>query len=162
MLMALQEGVSGQKITPDSIGTTLEIPVGNGRLPAVVDGWGNPLTFFRWPTGSLDLNAAPGASTVTDIYGNANYPQPGPSNDPTDPEGKLTSATFLANTTYVTNFQAAVGYTLPARTAAGTAQSYVLRPLVVSSGPDGKLGLDGFAAPDGTSDSFDNLISAAQ
>jgi hypothetical protein len=33
---------------------------------------------------------------------------------------------------------------------------------VVSSGPDGKLGLDGFATPDVTSDSFDNLTSTAQ
>jgi prepilin-type N-terminal cleavage/methylation domain-containing protein len=158
LLMALQEGISGQKLNIDDLGnaTVGTVSAGNGTLPYLADAWGSPISFFRWPTGSTDLN-----------LGGA---QAGTNHDLTDPQGLLTSTTWLSSATNVSNFQAAIGYTPPQQGASG-ALSYTLVPLLVSPGPDLSLGMnsgsvntgiDPNATPDGTGKDADNISSASQ
>jgi hypothetical protein len=152
LLMALQAGVSGQKLNPGDLGgsSVASFPLpGGGQIPALVDSWGSPLAFFRWPTGSPDLN--PGGS------------QPGSNNDSTDPQGYLTATNWqtTGTPTYVSIFAQAIGYTPPPG-AGNQPQSYKLAPLLVSAGPDTKLGLDPNANPNTTTgDDKDNISSAA-
>jgi prepilin-type N-terminal cleavage/methylation domain-containing protein len=148
LLMALQVGVSGQKFNPEDFGANAfpSFRAGNGNLQALVDGWGSPLAFFRWPTGNPDLNP--------------NGARPGTSNDSTDREGYLTSPTWLASSSWTSNFKSAIGYTPPPNPG-GAPQSYRLVPLLVSPGPDRLLGLDANATPDSTGAANDNLSSAA-
>jgi hypothetical protein len=180
LLMALQEGVSGQKFNAEDLGSAAlgTFPAAGSNptatIQALVDGWGSPLAFFRWPTGSPDLNPPPGSGTLTDLFGNPNFPQAGTNHDTTDPQGYLTSTAWLSNGAYQAAFQSAMRYTAPPQGASG-AQTYTLYPILVSAGADSSqysaslspsdyhLGLDGNAAPiTGNTDSLDNLSSAQQ
>jgi prepilin-type N-terminal cleavage/methylation domain-containing protein len=162
LLMALQEGISGQKLNPDDLGNSslVNFSAGTGTLQALVDGWGSPVAFFRWPTANTDLN--PGS-----------LPQAGTNHDLTDPQGYLTSTSWLGSpypSKNVTAFASAIGYTPPAQGGSG-AQSYTLAPLLVSPGPDMALGMssgsvntgiDPNATTDATGNATDNVSSAAQ
>jgi prepilin-type N-terminal cleavage/methylation domain-containing protein len=151
LLMALQRGSSGAGFQPDDLGrgSTLNLTAGSVTIPALVDAWGSPLQFYRWPTGDPILN--PGGA------------QAGAGNDPTDPTGLLESPTWLSANGAA--FATVFGYTPPSATAGGAAQSYRLEPLIVSWGPDGLLGLDTVTATptvsaSGTNDSADNISTA--
>ncbi len=138
LLMALQENVSGQAINTSDLGTIENVPVGSGSIPVLVDGWGTPLAFFRWPTGASDLNA------VT-----AGMPP-----DPTDPQGFFANGAWLGNPAYVANFLSGIGYTPPGPLSAQ------LTPLLVSAGPDQVFGLDVHATPisGAASDNLDAVV----
>jgi prepilin-type N-terminal cleavage/methylation domain-containing protein len=135
LLAALTRGEGGNQLTPADLGVSTNIkefgPTFNPQLPtisALVDGWGKPLAFCRWPAGSPQLN--PGGA------------QPGNKNDAGDPTGLLTSPSWL-NSQGATTFQQ-VCHPLPKAAANGEPQSYRLVPLVVSPGQDGNLALDPF------------------
>ncbi len=172
LLMALQQGISGQKFNPEDLGNaalgTFPTPNG-GTIQALVDGWGSPIAFVRWPTGSSDLNPS--------------GPQLG-FFDTTDPQGYLASAAWLTWATSGTpptpmqKFQIGIGYSPP--TTSGT--SYALLPLLVSPGADTSdytnsrdpnnpmypdpghyhLGLDQNANTINATDASDNISSAQQ
>jgi prepilin-type N-terminal cleavage/methylation domain-containing protein len=145
LMMALQQGFSGGGFHAEDLGVaaTSNFSAGTtgGTIPALVDSWGTPLAFVRWPKGSLDLN--PSGAT-------AGF------HDPSDPEGTFAVASWIS--TNSTAFQNQFGFTPP---SAGT--SYTLVPLIVSAGPDQTLGFsDNFATPDATGAANDNISSAAQ
>jgi prepilin-type N-terminal cleavage/methylation domain-containing protein len=105
-----------------------------GGAPGLVDAWGNPLFFCRWPVGD------PTANFVSPV--NPSGFQPG-MNDPVDPKGQLTVASWLNSTSYSS---ASAGFAflchpLPPRSQTGGPQSVNLTPVIVSSGADKTLGL---------------------
>ena len=83
--MALGRGEDGGGVKPEDLGVNSFIhnfPTPNGgTIPGLVDGWGKPLAFCRWPVFSPPLN--PGG-----------LPQAGDNNDPVDPSGLLVSTTW--------------------------------------------------------------------
>jgi prepilin-type N-terminal cleavage/methylation domain-containing protein len=129
LLSALTRGEGGNQLSGADLGISASLGTGttpNGMpVSYLIDGYGQPLAFCRWPTGSTVLNP--------------NGPQQG-LHDSGDPTGLLTNAQWLA-TTGAQQFQVNC-HALPPRTAANEPQSYRLAPLVASPGPDKTLGLD--------------------
>jgi prepilin-type N-terminal cleavage/methylation domain-containing protein len=142
LLMALQRRVDGGGVSADDLGKAstqlVKLPNGN-TISVLVDGWGTPLWFIRYPTSFAFLN--PGG------------PQPGVANDPLDPQGLLASQsqTWL-NSPGRSQFQG-LFHLLPS--SAGV--SYVIQPVIVSSGPDQQLGIDGFGNVLNAGQAQDNL-----
>jgi hypothetical protein len=145
LLLALQQGFGGGGFKPEDLGVsaTLNFAAGTGSIPALVDGWGMPLAFVRWPKGSPDLN--PTGAT-------AGF------NDPSDPEGTFAAASWYNSTTpnYASAFTTQFGFAPP-----GVGVSYKLMPIIVSAGPDQAITLDAFATPTTVADN-DNISSATQ
>jgi prepilin-type N-terminal cleavage/methylation domain-containing protein len=145
LLMALKRQVSGAGISSQDLGAYVKLfPLTNAagatvNVEGLADTYGNPVTFCRWPTGFAELVG----------------PRVG-FQDPADPEGYLTHAGWL--TSGSTTFLAQL-HPLPPRSAAGEPQSYKLRPLIISPGDDGSLGMDPktLSPVDATAD--DNLFS---
>ena len=163
LLWALQRGESGSALKESDIGTgslkdfgliptsakdpssgqtpngALGLPTGS--VKGLVDNWGTPLAFCRWPVYSLQLNPAPTKNpppppAAPGVY----YPQNGDNNDPDDPSGLLESTTWQATGGF-TLFQQLCHPLVP-HTAGTEAQTYRIFPLIVSAGPDRRLGLD--------------------
>jgi len=116
-------------------------------LKEVVDAWGNPLVFYRWPVDNPDIQ--PKTSTV-----NA---------DPQDPDGFLLSGSWPQAS--VTTFEGLCHSLTDPTSGARSARNYS-NGSIVSFGPNGKLGLvfgpgttpSNFTMKqDNTNDSFDNL-----
>ncbi len=182
----MQQGQGGGGISAEDIGTSFvqnysyQSPAGSGpklTVQAIVDGWGTPLAFCRWPwqcyvvnpSGTFPSGAAPG-----------NAAQSGPNNDPFDPRGLLCDFFWLTATdaspptgytTFAGEFNGLLGYTPPAWTGTSTTghpNSYVLAPLIVSAGLDQTMGIDptqGALAtattnPSGTLAVLDDVFSA--
>lgn len=123
-----------------------------GSLKMIVDAWGNPLAFSRWPTGS--------AEPV-----NAGQPQSG-LNDAQDPRGTLANQSWA--TTSNNGYTAFITYmhALPAGSTSPT--SYKLVPEVYSAGADKQFGVtqnldftdsNGNATATPNPQAFDNLYS---
>lgn len=94
----------------------------NDGVPELIDNWGTPLAFYRFPDGSTELqNSNPVSGT-----GKSAILQ-----DPLDPEGKLVNwpnrGVFEANIHKI---------------SAGTTPTYYIIPALISAGPDQQLGLD--------------------
>jgi hypothetical protein len=107
---------------------TYSLANGNS-LPMIVDNWGQPLVFFRWPLGDSTFQSTAPKSAGTLI-------------DPLDPTGRL------ADTTWSTAF-----YTLaePAIKHSVRAGPNYLLPVVVSVGMDGDLGITDYYMSPATS-----------
>jgi prepilin-type N-terminal cleavage/methylation domain-containing protein len=138
LLIALQAGFAGGGFKPEDLGIAATqqftgtdkvsgLPV---TVTALVDYWGTPLTFIRWPSGDPFLNPPGGVA------------QPGAGNDPSDPQGTFTVPSWLSNTTFQTNFAGTFGYSPPARSASGGPQSFKLVPIIYSAGPDRQMTLN--------------------
>lgn len=126
-----------------------------GSINGLVDPFGQPLAFSRWPTGSVDLNPSQGLNPIN-LTINAIpvvlQPQTG-FKDPEDPLGTLTDPTWVGTagaTAFANSFH-------PVQASA----SFKLQPLVISAGPDKILGLEPttfcpLSPPDA---SFDNIVA---
>jgi prepilin-type N-terminal cleavage/methylation domain-containing protein len=173
LLLALQSNQSGGGVSQDALGRAAVGPVqlsAGLRVDALVDGWGKPLALCRWPAGSPLLNP--------------NGAAPGPSRDPTDPNGFLMNAAWLSSIA-VTEFLFPLNYPkppLPGRICiyhqpAPPGQSFRLAPLVASAGPDQSLslpqgvnyptlnyvmGLDRYTFKPVDATAYDNLYSKPQ
>jgi hypothetical protein len=124
-------------------------------LPEVVDGFGRPVGFFRWPTGDplLDASKPGGDARLT----NRDVSQ--------DPEHTLMNATW----NNASNYQNRLGvywfevFCHPVHDTFNgqyRARSYYIVPTIVSGGPNKKLGLQWpTMRPLGT-DANDNLYSS--
>jgi prepilin-type N-terminal cleavage/methylation domain-containing protein len=105
---------------------------GNINVPGLVDGWGTPLAFCRWPTGFANPNPN---GLPAPIIGGTAY---GSGTDPIDPRGYLSASTWWTNNaTNVNTTSNLIGYTLP-----GAGMAYKLGPVVASAGLDKILGLN--------------------
>jgi hypothetical protein len=107
LLLALQEGQSGGGLAAEELGqsfvTNYTYPVTTtvGGVPTtnfftvklIVDGWGTPIAFCRWPWQCYAINpsgAPPGAGPQTGIYNQSTVNASGNvPNDPGDPRGLL-------------------------------------------------------------------------
>jgi hypothetical protein len=132
LLMALNTlGTDGGVAVQDQLGYAITDTDGDG-VKELIDGWGKPLAFFRfpWNNGALqNANPAAGGSSR-----NAKFA------DPAD-----TGGTLMNNNWYSSGFRNTFeGYFHPVRNASGNANFVI--PVIVSAGPDGKFGLT-FADP---------------
>jgi prepilin-type N-terminal cleavage/methylation domain-containing protein len=138
LLSSLTRGEGGNEMSGADLGISSSIGIGttpNGQpISYLVDGYGQPLAFCRWPTGSTVLNP--------------NGAQQG-LNDSGDKGGLLTTAAWLAYNNAQPAGQRFQDYchALPDRIPSNTATpsepaSYRLAPLIASPGPDKTLGLD--------------------
>ncbi|GIW82828.1 MAG: hypothetical protein KatS3mg105_4635 [Gemmatales bacterium] len=113
LLMALTaKNRRGGEANADLLNSIESFIVDANGVKAVFDAWGNPLYFFRWPYGNDDLDRS--------------YTATGPSRDPLDPTGSLQAPNWNRN--------AFTGRCHP------IVNRYFV-PVIVSAGPDGKLGL---------------------
>ena len=138
LLLALERSTDGNGVSPETLGVNSFIsnfatPSGQ-TIQGLVDGWHTPLAFCRWPVNSVVLNPS--------------GPQPGDKNDPDDPSGLLVSTSWQ-NTPYpnmpsITDLAAFMQFChpVPQHTAGQEATTFRIYPLIVSAGPDNKLGLD--------------------
>jgi prepilin-type N-terminal cleavage/methylation domain-containing protein len=156
LLLALQSNQSGGGVSQDTLGGStvgnvqIKIKTANGQtttvgVKALVDGWGQPLAFCRYPSGNLILN--PNGATT------------GPSRDPTDPNGYLMNPSWLVGSNGAAFL---LGINQQSTLTNGPLTSFRLAPLIASSGPDRLFGLNltTFAPTDATAN--DNLYSKPQ
>jgi prepilin-type N-terminal cleavage/methylation domain-containing protein len=159
LLLALQQSPSGGGVKMEDLGVSSSIqicftdpdPVTKAPKPvnALVDGYGTPLQFSRWPTGNALV-----------LSNDPTFGLPGLANDPTDPQGLLANTTWQkAYPTAIAAFQLAF-HKLPTVNAANPApRSYALVPLLASAGSDKLMGLDPVTMAIVTSDANDDLYS---
>jgi hypothetical protein len=79
-------------IAENDLGPQAVADTNGDGVPEIVDVWGNPLAFFRFPTDNDDMNAAKPGSPTTDIR-----------RDPQDPEGLLLNPTWNSQVNYSAN-----------------------------------------------------------
>jgi prepilin-type N-terminal cleavage/methylation domain-containing protein len=105
----------------------------NGKTFQIfVDGWGNPLRFFVFPTGNDEINADPYVKPLT-----AN---PYASYDVQDPEDTLMSPAWFA--TFRNDFKAKIHDLPPPSNPPFPIAARHLLPVVASAGKDGQWGID--------------------
>ena len=171
LLEALKQGRRGNPISSDDFGSQ-SVKQFNG-VDCLVDGWGTPLQFFRWPTGSGEVNGlAPPPQPTT----SGALTPPTTVRDQQDPDGLLLSNQwYLASDTGMPVPQGSLGldfeyYFHPVHNATVTFNTtthtatgmyaYFMVPVLASAGPNKHLGLyvtDMTA--DGTGSDTDNLYS---
>lgn len=151
LLMALQRGVSGKGIDPSDLTTggqtgAAATPNG-GSIPYLTDAWGMPIYFTRVPAGIWQVNGNP---FNINPYRNPNPMTPPPptlgqpgNNDPLDPQGYLQAAGWATNPANgQTTPQANTFELLTQQALAGLNRSFMLAPMLCSSGPDKTLQTD--------------------
>jgi prepilin-type N-terminal cleavage/methylation domain-containing protein len=135
LLWALQRGEDGPALKESDFGTGSLKDFGptpnNQTVKGLIDDWGMPLAFCRWPVNSTQVN--PGGA------------QPGDKNDSDDPSGlleatnwEMSGASLSANAVQFVNWC----HPLALHPANTKAQTFRIYPLIVSAGPDKVLGLD--------------------
>ncbi len=85
LLLALQRVRSGAKLNPDDLGSGAVKDTNNDGLKEIVDDWGLPVKFVRWPAPTAPYVAS---GELDDLLTNAN-PNASKRPDPLDPEGLL-------------------------------------------------------------------------
>jgi prepilin-type N-terminal cleavage/methylation domain-containing protein len=80
LVLALQKVRGGVRLNPDELPNTALTDTNGDNLKEIVDGWGNPLTFYRWPTSFDELRATNPAAAGSKGTRFA---------DPLDPDGLL-------------------------------------------------------------------------
>jgi prepilin-type N-terminal cleavage/methylation domain-containing protein len=130
LLMALSINRGGAVINLENMGSFVRDTDADG-VNELVDGWGMPFAFFRFPTPlpgpALDMqSAAPAKTGRTALF-----------RDPLDPSGTLLNATWLGSPNGATfvNLVHAIPPPPPP-------QSFYIIPVIVSSGSDRTLGLN--------------------
>jgi prepilin-type N-terminal cleavage/methylation domain-containing protein len=133
LLMALTRGRGGaNSFNPDTLGAgavqDATYVLRNGRnitVRQIVDAWGHPIEFYRWPALNTELN--PNPLNPNPGAGVARY------RDTMDPENKLADGAWI-NTPFAGQF-AMMGHNVLLR------RTYNLNPVLISRGPNGRLGL---------------------
>jgi len=134
---------SGVKTDADTTLASNEIATAPSGQKAIVDTWGRPLRFYRFPTGNDDLN--PGGVAWSN-----------PKRNPLDRDGLLASQNWWDLTTNAgpATFNGWGLFTVTQN------QSYNLVPLVASAGRDGRIGLaPGSMAVVNADEAYDNIVS---
>src|SRR5579885_3339043 len=157
LLMALSQSTRGMTFSPsDALGRTALRDTDGDGLEEVVDGYGQPVGFYRWGTANPDLvNTTPPAGFV-----NARF------RDPLDPTGTLLDAKWNNAASY----QAKGGvywfeqYFHPVHVMNGTTwvpTAFYTVPTVVSAGRNEKMGLTWPLMGPISQDADDNIFSFA-
>lgn len=144
LLMALTaRGRRGVSLDEDLMNSLEKVDTDNDGIPELVDSWGTPLMFFRFPTGNLEVdNLCPATSGLGVKF-----------RDPLDPAGKLLSPLWYPTTIagwyggaqrgiWYQNSVLGYGYKIKntLNPAVPAESSIYTVPVVVSCGPDKKLG----------------------
>jgi len=181
LILALRKGASGnpfdeEKMAANYVQTASGVPkVAQGvNLKVLLDAWGQPLVFYRWPVNDEVNNSNPAGATSKN-------------NDPLDPEGLLLDPTWN-NWNNFRNLQGVFWfeqYCHPIKVGNArepqsySPKSYYMVPVIASAGRNNKLGLAQSPVPfppftgqfcsspqlpdlmssDGTADSYDNIYS---
>jgi type II secretory pathway pseudopilin PulG len=85
--LSLSRVRSGVKFIPDDLGSNALASGPTTSYKQFVDGWGNPLVFYRWPVNEVFS----GELATTNPAPNSSFP------DPLDPEGLLQDPTWQAS-----------------------------------------------------------------
>jgi len=130
LLLALQLNRGGVRLSADDLSSGAADTNGDG-LKELVDGWGNPLGFYRFPTGNTELD---GTKPATLVFRN-----------PLDPEGTLLNPQWN-NSKNVNNPQCGAYWFQrichKISNTSGSPISYYAPPVVASSGRDGLFGMN--------------------
>jgi prepilin-type N-terminal cleavage/methylation domain-containing protein len=153
LVLALQLGQGSANNSEDVLGSSTIADSQWSGLKMLVDAWGQPLTFSRWPTGN-------DTSVLGSTLGQAEVNQLNPSKsgtaasftDPLDPDGKLVDLSWNNASNYfdpkkqvllsVGLFEAVCHPVHDFSSGAWTPRAVYHIPTIVSSGPNGNLGLD--------------------
>jgi hypothetical protein len=175
LLLALTlSGTSGLVINTDDFGPQAIRDTNADGLQEIVDAYGTPIVYFRWPWANHDMTGDPGyfPASTTVVYGPGLNPatvEPYKSSfkDPQDKEGQLLKASWNPVTggpsASVTSFEGICHQVHDATAATYTPASYYMVPAVASAGANGAFGLDlipinGMALLT-TNDANDNIYS---
>lgn len=148
LLLALQQGRQGSAVSSDDYGSTssrlfTDSGAGNKQVPALIDAWGSPLAYYRWPWGSTELDSL--VPTIQPGISAAPVTAASIVRDPEDPVGLLLNTTW-----YATGSSGARGtfeswcHAVTNNSATGgeaPQYAYYMVPAIVSPGPDKTLGL---------------------
>jgi prepilin-type N-terminal cleavage/methylation domain-containing protein len=139
LLIALQNHPhKGMKFNAEeSLGASAIKDTDGDGVPEIIDGYGNPIAFFRWGTQAYAVNPPPGVSLdgLAKNVGSSNRDR-----DVEDPTHKLMDANWQTNYSgSVTTFQNLCHRIQDP--ANGQPRSYFTIPVVVSAGKDGDFGL---------------------
>jgi prepilin-type N-terminal cleavage/methylation domain-containing protein len=122
----------GQNVDPEGLGKNAIRDSDNDGLMEIVDGWGVPLNFYRFPTDNPEFAGIAGLKR-----------------DPLDPGGVLLNPSWNNQTNY-TNQQGVYWFEQichkvhdPSQ-ATWTPRSYYITPVVASAGRNGQIALDPF------------------
>lgn len=151
LLMALSISRAHSPVTEDQLGSNAADTDGDG-IKEIVDAWGKPLRFFRFPTNNAVLQAANPNAPGTKEFDKVR--------DPLDPQGKLLDPTWSA--VLRAQFELICGNNFKV-SATGTYPSYYTIPVIVSSGRNQKMGLDTdmslLPIPTNPNDANDNIYN---
>ena len=154
LLLSLQQNRGGVVLSTDDIKGLVEDTNTDGILE-LIDGWRNPMLFYRTPTGNIELEGSNPAQSGT---------RAGRYRDPIDPDGLLMDRSWNnfpnwnpANS-QIRTFEALLhpihtGTTLPLYQPIS---NYIV-PTLVSAGKDKKYGLNTDMSEDSTGDAKDNI-----
>jgi prepilin-type N-terminal cleavage/methylation domain-containing protein len=120
LLLALSQNRGGVRLSADDLPNTAQSELSPGGPKLIVDAWGQPLAFYRWPTGNTELI---GQNTTKFA-------------DPLDPEGLLLNPTWYASAGKG-QFEALCHPISP-----DGQRAYYVVPTLASGGRDNTLGLD--------------------
>lgn len=170
LLLALSTNKGGITHNPDLLKPYVGDTNGD-QVQELVDGWGQPLRFYRFPTGNSDLQEAgyklvnPAQYAEIQNIPQVPYPPPSPWTppvranpapntrlDPLDPKGKLGS---WPGTNGTTIYDALIHQRIDTSTNYNFAWYAV--PVVVSVGPNGKLGLNGNNSAEGGATPYQDM-----
>src|SRR5262249_44165567 len=101
-------------------------------IKEIVDGWGNPILFYRFPTPDLSWTSM-GTMGLQANNPAINSTKGNTCADPLDPNGTLLNSTW-GNQSAFTGLCHPVYYP-------GTSNAYYIIPVIASAGSDGRLGL---------------------
>jgi prepilin-type N-terminal cleavage/methylation domain-containing protein len=160
LYMALKQNRRGMNFDVDSALSSSELGTVtlNGRqFTTFMDGWGHPMTFYRWPTGNPELNASADVASS-------------PNRDVQDPEGTLTNPTWVSSNPGALQFSHMPNplcHPLPGPppTVPGSPSSFRLEPVIASFGAafGAKKKTSGFQdtfmTPDGSGNDSGNIYS---
>jgi prepilin-type N-terminal cleavage/methylation domain-containing protein len=150
LLLALSIGRRGSVLNRELLGGLTLANAGAPGVNMIVDGWGTPLAFYRWP-----INAPFTVSSSTQAI------------DPLDPTGRLMDPTWNNDTNFngswpnngVAVFEQ-LCHSIHTGSGGGyTPLSFNLVPTIASAGPDRSLGLDPATMAQVDSTSNDNIYN---
>lgn len=137
LLIALSVMRGGSMLNPDTMPANISDTDGDG-IKEIIDSWGNPLAFFRFPTHNQDLQ-----NTFIPKGNKPNFA------DPVDPGGVLLRHSFT-NGTFKKNYEANVHQIASPFQAAnanqGNMKSAYVVPVILSAGSDSKIPTSKIAA----------------
>jgi type II secretory pathway pseudopilin PulG len=138
LYLALRQARRGETFDTASLGSAAIRDTDGDGLQELVDAWGTPLSFYRFPTGFAEFQGVPNRIR-----------------DPMDPQGLLLDPAWLTFNSGA-NRIAFESQFHPVMNANGS--SFYLAPVVASAGPNLRMGLDYFMnATNPQSDANDNI-----